>query len=237
MDIYVINLKHREDRWNKLLNIWKNTELFSINLIRVDAIYNKDNGAIGCFQSHQKCIEIAKTNGLKKILVIEDDCVPINYNNINDNINDNIDDMGIFYDKILKLNDILDNIGNWNILYGAGNKIRVNNIIKKIIYDDENINNEKNINTMFDIYETIFLKTAHFVWYNNSVYDYILNLNSYIDYPIDKCWHNKFNVLIIIPFITTQYDDYSDIENKKCSYTKSIKRYERRLINNINNIN
>ena len=216
MNIYVINLEKRKDRWDKLIK-----KFIGFNLIRVDAIEDNICGAIGCFKSHQKCIELAKSNGLSNVLVLEDDCEILNLH------------YGDFVNMINNLNDFLSNYESWNIFFGAGNKIKSEHIVKKI--PPEQFNFVDSNNKLFQIYETKFLKTAHFVWYNNLVYDWILNLNPTTDYPIDKVWHNKFNCLIIIPFIATQSDDYSDIENKHCSNTISLKRYERRLINNLKN--
>ena len=70
LDIYVINLSERTDRWEQII-----TELGTdFNLIRVNAVKH-EIGTIGCFMSHQKCIQIAKDNGLSSIIVAEDDCI------------------------------------------------------------------------------------------------------------------------------------------------------------------
>lgn len=209
MDIYVINLEKRKDRWDKIKSKFK-----ELNLIRVEAIENNIDGSIGCFQSHQKCIKIAKDKNLNKILVIEDDCDIMNLNT------------NEFIYLLKELDIFLNNLENWNILYGAGNKLKYENIINKISF-------ETNLKKKFNIYEINFLKTSHFVWYNNTIYDLILNLDANKTNPIDRFWHGKFNSLVIIPFITTQIDDFSDIEKKKCSYTNSLKRYEKRLINDM----
>ena len=73
IDIYVINLKERADRYAKIKTKFN---FKSINLIFIEAIKN-ENGAIGCFLSHKKCIQYAKTSNMDKIIVIEDDCLPI----------------------------------------------------------------------------------------------------------------------------------------------------------------
>jgi GR25 family glycosyltransferase involved in LPS biosynthesis len=212
MDIYVINLNKRIDRWEKISKIFN-----KFNLIRVEAIEDNIDGAVGCFKSHQKCIEQAKKLNLNKILVFEDDC---------DLLNIEIEN---FYNLILKLNDFLNSFKDWKMFYGCGNKLMYKNLKKKICTINLNeICNE------YTIYECDFLKTTHFVWYNNVIYDWVLNLDPYIDKPIDKIWHGKFDCLIIIPFITTQSDDYSNITKNKCSYNSSIKRYERRIIKRIN---
>lgn len=213
MEIYVINLNRRTDRWEKI-----KSKFGLFNLVRIEAIEESDSsGIIGCFKSHQKCIELAKKNKLKKILVFEDDCELLNIEPNN------------FKILLEQMDKLLDDLDDWKILYGAGNKLRPMNLQKKVIEKIE-IDNHK-----YDIFETNFSKTAHFVWYNNLVYDWILNLNPYESGPIDKIWHGKFNCLIIIPFICTQSNDYSDIEKKNCAYTVSLMRYQRRLLEYLKN--
>ena len=69
IDVYVINLKYRTDRWKHI----ENTFGQHFNLHRVDAVKHK-NGAVGCFMSHQKCIQLAKEQDMEYIIVLEDDC-------------------------------------------------------------------------------------------------------------------------------------------------------------------
>lgn len=209
MEIFVINLDKRKDRWELIKN-----KFIGLNLIRISAIENITNGVIGCFESHQKCIKLAKDKKLNKILVFEDDCDIINLN------------LNEFIDLLKKIENYLNIIKDWNVFYGAGNKLRYENIIEK----KHTINIS---NTEYNIFEVNFLKTAHFVWYNSNIYDWFLEQNAYDNIPIDKIWHNKFNCLVIIPFITTQTSSYSDIEKKNCNYTISLKRYERKLIKNL----
>lgn len=206
MEVYVINLNKRQDRWIKIKSKFNN-----LNLIRIEAIEHI-NGVIGCFKSHQKCVKLAKDKNLKKILVLEDDCDLLNI------------DLNNFEILINKLDMILDRIIDWTMFYGAGNKLRIENLQKKI-HEIDHDNNKT-----YKIYETNFLKTAHFVWYNNVVYDWILKQQTDEIIPIDKIWHNQFNCLVMIPFICTQQDDYSDIEKKECSYTKSLIKYEKKLL-------
>lgn len=92
--ILVINLKHRNDRWEKLIDQLK---VFGVDkkTVRVEAIDGKvlpgygekpwftkrtpENvakmkaGSAGCCLSHRKAIELAKAAGYKRILIIEDD--------------------------------------------------------------------------------------------------------------------------------------------------------------------
>lgn len=67
--IIYINLDKRTDRKNEIegeLNV------LGIDYIRFPAIEHK-NGAIGCSKSHLECIKLAKKNGYKNVLILEDD--------------------------------------------------------------------------------------------------------------------------------------------------------------------
>jgi GR25 family glycosyltransferase involved in LPS biosynthesis len=48
-----------------------------IQLNFVEAI-RRENGAIGCFLNFKKCIKIAKENNMKYIIILKDDCLPMN---------------------------------------------------------------------------------------------------------------------------------------------------------------
>ena len=66
---YVINIAHRKDRW---LNFSKQATKLGITPIRVNAIYDKKDGATGCFKSHIKALK--KWSGEDAIWICEDDC-------------------------------------------------------------------------------------------------------------------------------------------------------------------
>jgi len=69
--IYIINLEHRTDRLNQILN-----ELNKMGLqdkgIRFNAIKN-DFGALGCSMSHLNVLKDARTNLYNCIMILEDD--------------------------------------------------------------------------------------------------------------------------------------------------------------------
>ena len=69
MNIYYINLAHRTDRNEHVLQ-----QIASIGCtgIRVDAV-NCKQGAIGCAMSHIRCLEFAKEQKLPFLCVVEDD--------------------------------------------------------------------------------------------------------------------------------------------------------------------
>lgn len=197
LDIYVINIKERSDRWNHILKTFGN----DFNLINVEAIKHQE-GWKGCFLSHKKCLNIAKEKGLKNIIVMEDDC-----NIFCDN----------FVERLMIIKKYLDNNDDWYIFLGGTFKTEIYNVLNKIKY--ENIN----------LLEISYGYCMHLVIYNNKSYDYILDTE--IIEPIDHVWPKLFNAIISIPFIATQIDNYSDIENKiQNSFRKKIKITNNRLL-------
>jgi GR25 family glycosyltransferase involved in LPS biosynthesis len=64
---YIINLKHRTDRYTHMVNEMK----------KLPILYEFVDGIIDetktCFQSQKKCIQLAKDNNLPYVLILEDD--------------------------------------------------------------------------------------------------------------------------------------------------------------------
>lgn len=154
----------------------------------------------GCFLSHKKCIEIAKQKNLKYIIVMEDDCKK--KNNFDTNLN-------IIIEYLNK------NINDWNLFLGGVTYVW-------------NFNNLINLSEKINIIEINTGKTTQFIIYNSNCYDYFLNFDIII--PIDKCWHNNLKTLVIVPFITTQYEGYSNIEKKNTSYDSRFNNIEKHLL-------
>jgi GR25 family glycosyltransferase involved in LPS biosynthesis len=193
-DIYVINLEERRDR---LEHIKKNFPDY--NIIIVDAIKHIE-GYKGCFLSHKKCIQIAKEKNLKKIIVIEDDCVPL----------------GNFSTRLENILGFLESYDNWDLFLGGGFHICPLNIQGKI---ETSIENLYKINGGY---------CMHFVIYNNTSYDYFLEQD--ISRPIDNVWQNNLQCIIPIPFIANQLDSFSDISNSiQASYSRKIRANNKRL--------
>ena len=60
--------------------------------------------------------------------------------------------------------------------------------------------------------------------YHNSVYDFFLSIDPFaVDVPIDKIWHGHFNAIIPVPFIASQTNGFSSIENKELLVDNKIK--------------
>ena len=81
--ILIINLEHRTDRRAEIQNELNRFILERDKVVFIDAVYNKENGALGCIQSHQKCIEYAVVHNLTNVLILEDDCIFENIEQMN----------------------------------------------------------------------------------------------------------------------------------------------------------
>jgi GR25 family glycosyltransferase involved in LPS biosynthesis len=179
-------------------------EFNNYNLNIIESI--KDNeGWKGCFKSHKKCIEIAILKKLDFIIVLEDDCIKTEY----------------FDKNIINIIEYLkQNMNRWNIFLGG-----VTCVENSLNY--EFMNKEKNL---------IYIKkgkTSHFTIYNSNCYDTIIKMK--INIPIDKKWYSKkLKIVSFIPFIATQKEDYSNIENRIVNYNSRFNQSEKILLNNIN---
>lgn len=69
----VINLRSRRDRWKKIEERFQDS---SIRLKRLDALEHPVP-SYGLFRSFIKAIEYARERGLPDILILEDDCLPV----------------------------------------------------------------------------------------------------------------------------------------------------------------
>ena len=112
---FVLNLKHRTDRWEQLQKDFVNVPVV---LERVDGIIYKDNthrnnSYYGVAMTHIELIKEAKERGDKTILIIEDDCLleEDGWNRwivIKQYLDTHLDDWEIFNGGIIGMGDILD---------------------------------------------------------------------------------------------------------------------------------
>jgi hypothetical protein len=192
VDCFVINLESREDRISRLRNEYSNI----FNLKRISALEHKV-GWVGCFQSHQRCLRIAKKANLKTVLVLEDDCCLFNKET--------------FLDQWKTTKDWLDNnLDKWEIFLGGCTNLKEDNVIG---YENKTLG----------LVRLNFATTAHFIYYNSSIFDKIIDFN--IDFkskytPVDLvlCEFAKDKILTKIPFLAKQYSDFSNIENRLVNY-------------------
>ena len=76
--MYYINLEHRTDRKEHMEGWLKNLGLLPHSIERIDAVYNKEKGYIGCTQSHIKALETFLESGHNVCCIFEDDYAPVN---------------------------------------------------------------------------------------------------------------------------------------------------------------
>jgi GR25 family glycosyltransferase involved in LPS biosynthesis len=71
--VYYINLDHRKDRRNLFLTEMKKLNLSPDKIIRIPAVYLKDQGHLGCSLSHIKALEQFIQSGKNTCIIFEDD--------------------------------------------------------------------------------------------------------------------------------------------------------------------
>jgi len=70
--VIYINLDHREDRREIMSKFFEKGQIPLDKVVRFPAIQNK-KGGLGCLQSHREVLRIAKKEGWKNVLILEDD--------------------------------------------------------------------------------------------------------------------------------------------------------------------
>ena len=203
MSVVCINLDHREDRRTHV-----ETQLKSIgieNAERFKAI-KLDNGALGCSMSHLKCLENAKKNNDKYLMVCEDDI--------------EFTDPELFKKQ---LNLFLNSTIEWDVILMAGNNM--------LPYVPENNYCIKVLNCQTTT--GYIVKNAYYETLINNYKEGIKLLiteKTNTNYNIDKYWfrlQRKDNWFLIIPLSVVQKEDYSDIEKKITSFKKYMLNYNK----------
>ena len=70
--IFIINLKHRTDRWKDIMEELSTADVPMEKVERFDAI-QKSPGWLGCTMSHFGCLSLAKDRGYRAVIILEDD--------------------------------------------------------------------------------------------------------------------------------------------------------------------
>jgi GR25 family glycosyltransferase involved in LPS biosynthesis len=70
--VIYINLDHRKDRREIMSKFFEKGQIPLDKVVRFSAIHNK-KGNLGCLQSHTEVLSIAKKEGWKNVLILEDD--------------------------------------------------------------------------------------------------------------------------------------------------------------------
>lgn len=97
--VLYINLESRKDRKKEFLSNFPSYDPNSNIIERIDAIYEPDNGALGCLKSHIKALKYASTLNTPYVLIAEDDLY--------------IKDMNYAVNSI---KNFFENFHNWDVL-------------------------------------------------------------------------------------------------------------------------
>lgn len=204
--IFYINLKHREDRKEKILKeIQKLNQVknCSFHTTRINAIKDTE-GAIGCGKSHIKALKQAKQENLPYVIIIEDD-IDIKEKELN---------------TVFKL---LNQVAEWDvfILSGHGGSTKI----------DDNYSKPYDVQTtgMYIINKNYYQKLIDCFQESVTNMEKLKNEKKDINKPkwaIDINWkklQKNDNWLFYHRNLGFQRDDYSDIENRIVDYTSFLK--------------
>ena len=111
--ILVINLEDRKDRWAEIQEDFKKGGWPPLN--RIDAI-KATPGWVGATLSHARSIRIAKENNLPWVLVLEDDCFPVE---------------GAFQRFCELIPSLWERRNEWDIFMGGLTSPKINSIVQK----------------------------------------------------------------------------------------------------------
>ena len=190
-----INLEHRKDR---LEHVTGQMNMMGITAERVNAV-KMNTGAVGCTMSHIKCLELAKQRDYEYVFICEDDITFRNPDLFKRNLQR-------FYDD--------DDI-NWDLLIIGGNNVppfqQVTEYCARVFYCQTTTGYVVKKN----YYDTL-LKN-----FRESVTGLMREPNNPSTYALDMYWKRlqlqDFWYMITPPTVT-QYESYSDIENRNVNY-------------------
>ena len=190
-----INLEHRKDR---LEHVTAQMNMMGITAERVNAV-KMNTGAVGCTMSHIKCLELAKQRDYEYVFICEDDITFRNPELFKRNLQR-------FYDD--------DDI-NWDLLIIGGNNVppfqQVTEYCARVFY----CQTTTGYIVKKHYYDTL-LKN-----FRESAAGLMREPNNPSTYALDMYWKRlqlqDFWYMITPPTVT-QYESYSDIENRNVNY-------------------
>lgn len=190
-----INLEHRKDR---LEHVIAQMNMMGITAERVNAV-KMNTGAVGCTMSHIKCLELAKQRDYEYVFICEDDITFRNPELFKRNLQR-------FYDD--------DDI-NWDLLIIGGNNVppfqQVTEYCARVFY----CQTTTGYIVKKHYYDTL-LKN-----FRESATGLMREPNNPSTYALDMYWKRlqlqDFWYMITPPTVT-QYESYSDIENRNVNY-------------------
>jgi GR25 family glycosyltransferase involved in LPS biosynthesis len=195
---FFINLEHRKDR---LENVTNELKKMNISGERINAVKAKIGG-IGCTLSHIRCLEEAKKRNYKQVFICEDD---IKFTNPE-----------LFKKQIQKFSKNKEI--QWDILIIGGNVVppyqQIGDYCARIFNCQTTIGYVVK-KDMYDVLLQNFKESCN-LQMKNPIKPGDTNL-----YALDIWWKRlqpQYFWYIITPLTVTQYENYSEIENRVTNY-------------------
>lgn len=201
-EIYVLNLKKRNDRLNHIKKELEKifcenyTVVESVDGSKIENPTKLKNGMFGLIMSYLKIYELSKNNDSDSLIIIEDDCV-------------------FSKEFCEKIEIFIEEVPNdWKLLYFGGNHNTHMNYTQPLKISENVI---KLINTFSA--HCIVLKKEIF----NEIIEDLKKLNIENDVLLTT-YQKKYPSYSTSEKITWQLDNHSDIENKYTNYDWILKK-------------
>ena len=190
-----INLEQRKDRLDHAVVEFAKMD---IRAERVNAVKTK-LGAVGCTMSHIKCLELAKSRGYDYVFICEDDITFTNPELLKTNIKS-------FYDN----DEIM-----WDVLIIGGNNVppydQITDYCARVFY----CQTTTGYIVKKEYYDTLISN------FKESVQNLLHFPDNRREFALDMYW-KKLQIrdfwYMITPPTVTQYESFSDIENRSVNY-------------------
>lgn len=193
----VINLDERPERWERIQHDFQD---WVTPVERVSAIRHSP-GWKGCSASHLHCVRIAKERNYPWVIIIEDDCKPM------ENAKQR------FVDLLPLLWSRRD---DWDMFFGGSSRILHHSIVSL----------EHNIYQFYGYSAHFYL--VHRDAYDRILTQHPTELDMFND-PIDVYYPKHFRLWITSPFLARQYPGESDIQHEFVDYSRHYNMSEQLL--------
>ena len=214
LDIYLINLKKRVDRYEHSIKMLNRTNLAKFirkldaySSFKDDTLSIRENARVNCALSHFHCISDALKNNSQNTLILEDDCSPTEVTSVIPSLNYSMQELP----------------QDWDMLFLGGN----------LYYD----NNKPPVQPYSkNLHRLNYCVAMHSIIYNKcgleKVYQKISQIenmrNWILKYEAIDVWYGKVLIpdlkcFIVKKHIFSQKPFFSDIENKVVDYQFELK--------------
>lgn len=190
-----INLDSRVDRLDHALTEF---EKMNIQVERVSAIKNR-NGAIGCTMSHIKCLQLAKERDYEHVFICEDDITFLDPGKLKENVEKFMEHMK----------------STWDVLIIGGNNVPPYQKLSDYCARVFSCQTTTGYIVQKHFYDTLIKN------FKESAENLMREPENKREYALDIYWKRlqKHHIwLMLTPPTVTQYESYSDIENRNVNY-------------------